>query len=190
MKKEEFVGFDRHEYNPILRPKTEGLLTSLLHAQKPHKVLEIGTFIGYSASVILENSDAELTTVEIDEKNAADARQNLKSFEGRCQIVCDDAENFLKKTQDKFDFIFLDGPKGQYKNYLPYLKNILSVGGVLVADDIMFYGLVKSDEPIKHKHRSIVNNLRTFLENLKSDADFETQIYDFEDGVSVSKKVR
>lgn len=190
MEKEQFVGFERHEYNPILRPRTENLLINLLAECKPKKILEIGTFIGYSASVMLRFCDAFLTTVEIDPQNALDAKQNLKEFEGRFEVVCADAGQFLEQDKDRFDFVFLDGPKGQYKNYLPYLKRILNVGGVLVADDILFYGLVSSKEPIKHKHRSIVNNLRIFLETLKADEDFETQIFDFEDGVSVSRKIK
>lgn len=186
MRKEDFVGFERHEYNPILRPETEKLLRSLILQHKPKTILEIGTFIGYSASMMLKESDAFLTTVEIDPQNARDARENLKDFEGRFEIVCVDAGQFLKQNDKKFDFIFLDGPKGQYKNYFPYLKKFLNVGGVLVADDILFYGLVGSNEPVKHKHRSIVNNLRIFLSTLQADENFDTQIFDFEDGVSVS----
>ena len=68
------------------------------------------------------------------------------------------------------------------------MKNLLSKGGVLFVDDIMYYGLVKSQEKIIHKHRSIVNNLRKFLEMLENDQDFETQIYEIEDGYSVSIK--
>ena len=67
---------------------------------------------------------------------------------------------------------------------------MLCKGGILVVDDVMFYGLVQSDGKIAHKHRSIVNNLRKFLDMLKNDADFDTQIFEFEDGVSVSRKLK
>lgn len=194
-KKEQFIGFDRHEYCPIIRPKTETLLKEVLLKQKPKQILEIGTFLGYSASVMLNICpDAFLTTIEKNQQNFEDAKSNLKEFGQKVQVVCCDAMQFLQECvsnkMKQYDFIFLDGPKGQYVKYLPMLKQILRDGGILMCDDILFYGLVQTDGKVAHKHRSIVNNLRKFLEDLQSDKDFETTIYEFEDGVSVSKKRR
>lgn len=191
--KEKFLGFESHDYNPIIREKTLELLKNLLKKHKPKKILEIGTFIGYSAGVMLETCpEAFVTTVEKDETNSKFAIQNLTDlgFCGRFEVKNQDAFDFLCENDEKFDFIFLDGAKGQYIKYLPYLKEALNVNGVLVADDIMFYGLVSSQEKIVHKHRSLVNNLRRFLQVLKDDSDFVTEIYDFEDGVSVSTKIK
>ena len=191
--KTEFLGYEEHDYNPIIRQKTLELLKDLLIKHNPKHILEIGTFIGYSTAVMLETcQDAFVTTVEKDEKNAAFAVQNLRDlgFDGRFQVVNEDAFEFLQKTDKTYDFIFLDGPKGQYIKYLPIIKKLLRVGGVLVADDVLFYGLVNSLGTIKHKHRSIVNNLRKFLDTLKNDDDFRTVFYEFEDGVSVSEKIK
>ena len=187
MEKEKLVGLSRHEYAPIIRPQTERLLKSLLKKHNPKTCLEIGTFLGYSASCILNECDCTLTTVEKDAQNYADAKENLKEFSSRVEIVHADAMDFLKQNTKKFDFIFLDGAKGQYYKYLPYLKDCLNAGGVLMADDVLFYGLV-SAEKVLHKHRSIAMHLRLFLQSLQNDADFKTTIYDFEDGVSVSEK--
>ncbi|MBP3431369.1 MAG: class I SAM-dependent methyltransferase [Clostridia bacterium] len=193
--KEQFVGYKRHEYNPIIRAKTEELLVETLEKLRPKRILEIGTFIGYSAALMLEKCDeCRVVTIEKDTQNAEDAKTNLVEFGGRVTVNCCDAMEFLKQAAEekteKFDFIFLDGPKGQYIRYLPFLKQILIVGGVLFVDDVLFYGLVNSDEKIAHKHRSIVNNLRKFLQALKEDEGFETTTYDFEDGVSVSLKIK
>lgn len=190
--KEKLVGFEKHDYAPMVREKTEKLLIELLKNKKPKRVLEIGTFLGYSASVILnECPECFLKTIEKDNQNALDAKQNLETlgFTGRFDIVCCDAIDFLQQAnKEKYDFIFLDGPKGQYYKYYPFLKGLLNKGGVLMADDIMYYGLVKSDEKIVHKHRSIVNNLRKFLQMITTDNEVETIVYDFEDGVSISIK--
>ncbi len=190
MEKEELVGLSRHEYAPMIRPQTEQLLRSLIKKHKPKTCLEIGTFLGYSASCILSECDCTLTTVEKDEQNFADAKENLKEFSSRVEIIHADAMDFLLNNTKKFDFIFLDGAKGQYFKYLPYLKESLNAGGVLMADDVLFYGLVGSEEKVLHKHRSIATHLRLFLQKLQDDADFKTTIYDFEDGVSVSEKIQ
>ncbi len=188
MRKEDFKGFERHEYNPIIRPKTENLLIDLLNQYQPKKVLEIGTFIGYSTSVILENSSAFVTSLEKDEKNVQDSCANLESlgFKNRYNVIHIDAFDFLQNDNNRYDMIFLDGPKGQYYKYFPFLKKLLNKGGVLIADDILFYGLVNSNEKIAHKHRTIVNNLRKFINLVKSDKDFNSFFYDFEDGVCVA----
>ncbi len=190
--KEEFKGFSEHDYRPILRDKSIEFLEELIKTYKPKRILEIGTFIGYSASVML-NTDKEcfVCTVEKDEKNAKDAIKNLneQGFAGRFEVVHADAMDFLVAHQDeKFDFVFLDGPKGQYIRYLPFLKKMLSKGGVLLADDILFYGLVRSEEKIEHKHRALVNNLRKFIEAIENDSQLDTTIYDFANGMSKSIK--
>ena len=191
-KKEDFIGVSQREYCPFIREKSEELLLRLLKDQNPESILEIGTFLGYSASLMLENCpQASLVTVEKNSSNAEFAKQNLQNFEERVRIENCDAMQFLEANCDmRFDFIFLDGPKGQYVKYLPFLKKMLKIGGVLVADDVLFYGLVNSDEKIDHKHRALVNNLRKFLYEIQNDDDFETIIYDFDDGISVSRKIK
>ena len=190
--KEEFVGFDSHEYRPIVRNKSMQLLKDFVIAKKPAQILEIGTFIGYSAGIMLDAFDGcHVTTLEKYEDNARDAVKNLTElgFLGRFEVVCCDAYDYLQTNQNRqFDFIFLDGPKGQYIKYLPLIKNMLKKGGILICDDILFYGLVRSNQHIEHKHRTIVNNLRKFIAALTEDEDFETQIHEFDNGISVSRK--
>ncbi len=197
MKKEELQGVGNFEYLPMIRPQTQKLLVDLITKYKPARLLEIGTFLGYSSGVFLETDpNLTVTTLEKEEANAKFAAKNLEKFGSRVQIVQGDAYDFLQKAallvrEDKdatFDFIFLDGPKGQYIKYLPLLRELLSPGGLLVADDILFHGMVEQDGFVKHKHRSIVQHLRDFREALRQYEDFETQFYDFEDGVSVSVK--
>lgn len=189
--KTEFIGVETRDYCPFVRPSTEELLKELLKNTQPKSILEIGTFLGYSASLMAEIcSDAKIITLEKNEQNFLDAQKNLATVKN-VEIVNCDALEFLENRQDlKFDFVFLDGPKGQYFKYLPYLKQMLSIGGILVADDILFYGLVDSQQKIEHKHRSLVNNLRKFINMIKNDVDFETKIYDFDDGVAVITKIR
>lgn len=191
MEKENLKGFNKEAYCPIIRPQSEQILRQVVKEIKPKKALEIGTFLGYSAAAMLEEEGAlVLTTLEKEPQNAQNAAENLKQFGGRAKVICCDAANFLSNCTEKYDLIFLDGPKGQYFKYLPILKNLLSVGGVLVADDTLFHGYVSASGTVKHKHRTIVESLKKFKEDLQNDPCFSCQFYEIEDGVAVCKKLK
>lgn len=191
MKKEEILNFARKNWVPVLRDKSADFLCKLVKDKQPKRILEIGTCIGYSGILMLENTkDSFLITIEKDFEKAKVAEENFKQakLESRVRVVNMDAGEFIKELEinsERFDFIFLDGPKGQYLNYLPTLKKLLNIEGILVADDVFYHGLVNGGYP-KHKHRTIVFRLREFLENIKNDKDFETIILDIEDGISIS----
>lgn len=193
MEKSEFFGIEKDKYVPILKDEGISFLFDLVKKEKPKKILEIGAYIGYSASVMLSACEGSVVTVEKLPENAVLAKQNLKEFGNRAQVLNEDAYSAILKLEEKgekFDFIFLDGPKGQYFKYLPHLKKLLNIGGILMADNIYFHGLVKKKGPIIHKHRTIVVNLRKFISSILNDKDFTTTLYNLGDGISVSKKIK
>jgi predicted O-methyltransferase YrrM len=179
---------------PILREESGHILSDLIKKEKPKKILEIGTAIGYSAILMLSKcEDCCLTTIEKNEKRANEAKQNFvrAGIENRINLIQGDAMDIVEKLEtsgEKFDLIFLDGPKGQYVKYLPYLKNMLKDGGFLFADDVYLHGWVKGDDIPPHKHRAMVMALRRFIKEISSDEELETQILDIEDGISISRK--
>lgn len=193
MEKSEFFGIEKDKYVPILKDEGIAFLFDLVKKEKPKKILEIGTYIGYSTSVMLSACEGSVVTVEKLSENAFLAKQNLKEFGKRAKVLNEDAYSAILKLEEKgekFDFIFLDGPKGQYFKYLPHLKNLLNSGGILMADNIYFHGLVKKEGPIIHKHRTIVVNLRKFISSILNDKDFTTTLYNLGDGISVSKRIK
>lgn len=189
MEKKEFLGFEKDEYVPIMKDESMSFLSQLCAREKPKRILEIGTYIGYSASVMLSACDAMVVTLEKNAENAELARKNLAPFGERVTVVTSDAFLYIARDDiGKFDLIFLDGPKAQYINYLPFLKELLNEGGVLVADNVYFHGLVRQAGEVKHKLRTIVVNLRKFIDAICLDEDLESEILDIGDGLSVSRK--
>lgn len=174
---------------PIIRDESLKLLTDLCAREKPKKILEIGTAVGYSALAMLFSCSAQVTTIEKDKVRLNEALQNFEKYRvsNRVTALEGDAGEILQSLNERFDLIFLDGAKGQYIKYLPHLKRLLNDGGVLFADDIYLHGFVRADE-VSHKHRSMVMNLRAFIDTLKSDPDLDTTFYDIEDGISLSRK--
>ena len=184
----------RDDYMPFIRDESAKILFDICQKEKPKNILEIGTAVGYSALLMLEGAkDAFITTIEKDNERAQQAMTNFEKngVKERVDLIVGDAGEVLPQLEDEgkeFDLIFLDGPKGQYLRYLPHLKKMLCKGGLLVADNVLLHGWVKGEEFVKHKHRSMVVNLRKFLKCLEEDHDFDSKLLEIEDGMTISRK--
>lgn len=190
---EEIEKYAKKNFIPIIRPKSRQILMDEVKKASPSKILEIGSAIGYSGLCMLFASSASLVTIEKDEGRANMARQNFERYNvaERVQLINDDALKVLTNLAEeglRFDFVFLDGPKGQYHKYLPLLTKLLVKGGTLFADNVSVMGLVDSTEPIAHKHRTMVVNMRKFLSDVSSSTQFESQILKVEDGILIAKR--
>ena len=141
---------------------------------------------------LINNSyDSTLKTFLDINKNMCDMASQTFSKYGlinRVKIENIDALEYLQNCKDNFDFIFVDGPKGQYIKYWQYLKNIVSNGGIIFCDDVLYFGMVLDDSKVIHKKITIVRNLREFINITKSDVEFESKLIDIEDGILILEK--
>lgn len=177
---------------PILREKSFELLLETVRKKKPEKILEIGVNLGLSGIAMLLNSKSStLTGIEIDEEKIALARENYKEFGvgNRAKIFQGDASEIIPVLTGEYDLIFLDGPKGHYFEYLPYLLEVLKLGGVLFADNVLFRGYVDGSVKTPHRYNTTKNSMTRFLDAITSDKNLRTTIYKMEDGVSVTEKL-
>ena len=190
---DKMLSFARENYIPVMLDDTKKLLQQLTTENQPKKILEIGTAIGYSGIVMLTSSpEAQLNTIEMDEKSAEMARQNLiqAGVYDRVNLFVGDAKEIVTQLTGKYDFIFLDGPKGQYDCFLPYLIDVLEVGGLLVCDNVLYKGLVEHVPEHRHKHITIARNLNRFLDDLNNDNRLTTRLHRTGDGVTVSRRIK
>lgn len=175
---------------PVIREDAERLLRLLVGIKRPKKILEIGTAIGYSAAVILSCCDpsSRLCSVEIDEERYLLAKKNLKELglSDRAALFLGDAGEILPSLTGSYDFIFVDGPKGQYLHFLPFLLEVMEKGCVLVCDNVNYRGLVDGRVKMRRRSLTMVNNLREFLRRIEGDPRLETCVLDVGEGVSVS----
>lgn len=179
---------------PILRPISSQILTELIKTVKPKNILEIGTATGYSGILMLLSSekDAFLTTLEKDESRVKIANENFEKL-GLCnqvRVIQCDANEEVKKLNEKFDFIFLDGPKSHYIKQLPFLLERLEVNGIIVADNVLFFGETLSGEMPKHKHRTTILRLREFLDAVEADERLDSKLIKIEDGLLIVQKIK
>ena len=175
---------------PIMRLKSSDLLIKEIIDACPKRILEIGTAIGYSGIIMLLNSDAELLTVEIDEERGEVAKANFKALgvNDRVKLIIGDALEVVPCITGNFDFILLDGPKGHYQELLPDLTRLLNLGGILFADNVLYMGLVEGEDLPARKHRTIVINMRRFINEIMSSNDYNARLITIEDGIIIGRK--
>jgi predicted O-methyltransferase YrrM len=183
---------------PIIRPKTASLIEKIVDKLNPNMVLELGSGRGFSSVVILSSSEkSNLLAVERDKDNFQELLFALGDFDfyDRALPVNADAEDITTslvnaKTVQKFDLIFVDCNKSSYNRMYDKLITLLNDGGVLIADDVLYHGKVEGEPEIpEKKHRTIVVNMREFIDKAQKDNRLENvTLYDFEDGVLVATK--
>lgn len=177
---------------PILRDKSFELLLETVRKKQPKKILEIGVNVGLSGiAMLLTCQSASLTGIEIDEEKIAIAKSNYKEFGvyDRAKIFQGDASEIIPILTGKYDFIFLDGPKGHYYEYLPHLLSALNNGGILFADNVLFRGYVDGSVKTPHRYATTKNSMEKFLKEITENTHLKTTLHKIEDGVSITEKL-
>jgi predicted O-methyltransferase YrrM len=176
---------------PIIRREMQSFLKFLLQVQKPAKILEVGTAVGFSALLMSEYApeDCRITTIEKYEKRIPIARANFKRAgkEDRITLLEGDAMEILKGLDDSYDLIFMDAAKGQYIYYLPELLRLLPKDGILVSDNVLQDGdVIESRFAVERRNRTIHARMREYLYVLTHSDELTTSILPLGDGVTVS----
>ena len=193
---EEIRAEAKRNYIPIIKRDTENFLKFVLKMQNPGSILEIGCAVGYSAAVMLENSDADIVTVEKMPERVEEAKRNIKyaDFESRASILEGDAGEILKSLADKgekFDFIFMDAAKAQYITWLPVVKKLLKESGMIFSDNCLQEGdLAESSFAIRKRDKTIHKRMREYIYLLLHDETLESWIFSIGDGVLLSRSRR
>lgn len=173
---------------PVLLPETAAFLRQAVTILKPNKILEIGTSIGYSAHIILGACTGHLYTIEADEKSA-DVAENFfckSGYEDRVTLIRGDSNEVIPLMSGEFDFIFMDGPKTRYVEYLPYLRKLMAERSAILCDNVLFNGMVSGENDTPKKKATIVVALDKFLRTLMADESLITSVLPVGDGVSFS----
>lgn len=179
---------ENHIY--IVKPQVERLLSVILSILKPEKILEVGTAIGYSSMLMLKYAgvDSHVTTIERDEEVLLTAKENIKErgVEDRIRCIFGDASEVLEHLTGEYDFIFIDAAKGQYRDHFEKSLKLIKSGGVILTDDVLYFGMTASDEFMVKKHDTITKKLREYLDFLCHNERFETNILPIGDGVAIT----
>lgn len=187
----ELVDYAETNRVPIVSQDVARFIELLLKIIKPKNILEIGSAIGYSSLIMSKASDANILTIEKDEETFKVLKENLKKYDtdNKIKAINDDAINALKSMdkEEKFDFCFIDANKSQYEEYLNLVYDLTSDNALILIDNILFRGFVAKDEDNK-RYRTIIKNLKKFIEDVKSDKRFTESLLTVHDGLLLLRK--
>ena len=180
-------------YVPIIRKEMQSFLKLLLAMQKPMRILEVGTAVGFSAILMAQYApaDCEIVTIENYEKRIPVAKENFKRAGKDEQITLleGDAMQILPTLSGEFDMIFMDAAKGQYINFMPDILRLLKSGGVLVSDNVLQDGdIIESHYIVERRNRTIYKRMREYMYELTHNEGLVTAVLPVGDGITVSEK--
>jgi len=134
---------------PIIPNETAVFLDFIVGLTQPKNILEIGTAVGFSASLMATASpQAKVTTIDRYELMYSRAKANFEKLglsDRITQLEGDAADILPTLEQGQYDFLFMDSAKAKYIEFFPYCMDVLEVGGVLVVDDIFQGGTILED---------------------------------------------
>lgn len=179
---------------PIMDRDGIALFISLLRLQKPRRILEIGSAIGYSAIRIAEAlPEASIVTVERDKERYLKAVDYISrsGLEERITII--EADALLTEEpiifQQTFDALFIDAAKGQYKRFFEKYAPTIAVGGVIYCDNMFMHGAILYDEQeIPRRNRTMIRNLKEFTAWIMAHPDYESSLLAVGDGLLIAVK--
>ena len=176
---------------PIIMDDTLEVIDEILSKDKPEKILEIGTAVGYSAICFSKylKENGRIDTIEREEDRVIQAKENIQraEVEKRINVLFGDAVEILPTLKDKYDVIFIDAAKGKYPFFLKEALRMLADNGIILADNVLYKGYVMSDYN-KHKQRTAVRNLREFLKELDENEELEVEVLEVGDGLAIARK--
>jgi len=185
----------KETHQKILQPRmlsghVQGRFLSFISKIKsPNKILEIGTYTGYSTICLAEglSKNGKIDTID---KNEELIKIQSKYFEEsgyRNKIIqhTGHALDILKNLNEKYDIIFIDADKENYINYFNLVSNKLSKNGIIISDNVLWSGKVLDSNQMDEETSTLVQ----FNKIINNDKRFKSIILPIRDGISISRLV-
>jgi caffeoyl-CoA O-methyltransferase len=181
--------FQSHPQAHMLSGHVQGKFLQLISLlTRPRRILEIGTFTGYSAICLSKGLTPEgvLHTIEIRQEEAAVALQNFNLLGAMDKIILHpgNALEIIPALEEEWDLVFIDADKVNYINYYKLVLPRVRSGGVIIADNVFFHGEVLQ-ETVKGKNAIAI---QAFNEYVRQDESVDKLMLTIRDGLLVIVK--
>ena len=178
-----------HPHAHMLSGEVQGKFLEMLSCIiQPRRILEIGTFTGFSALCLAKGllNDGKLHTIELREEDAAVARANFSRSNAAGKIILHvgNALSVIPALNETWDLVFIDADKVSYTEYYKMVVPAVRQGGVILADNVLFHGEVLK-EPVTGKNAT---GIKTFNEFVQQDDRTEHVLLTIRDGLMLIRK--
>ncbi|MDG1842334.1 MAG: O-methyltransferase [Crocinitomicaceae bacterium] len=178
----------------VMRPRMlsghlQGRFLSMLsHMIKPNRVLEIGTYTGYSALCLAEGmpENSELITIDINEELSPIVEKYIKLYDKQdvIKMMVGDATKLIPGLNGSFDFIFIDADKENYTKYVKFSLEKLKKGGHIVIDNVLWSGKVLEEQ--MDKETRAIDEVNKFVNQC---SQLQQILLPVRDGLMICRKV-
>jgi caffeoyl-CoA O-methyltransferase len=185
---------DRDTHAKVMMPRMlsghlQGRVLSMIsHMIRPHRILEIGTYTGYSAVCLAEGlqEGGKLITIDINEELEDRVRDYFaaSSYNNNIEYKIGNAVEVIPALNETFDLVFIDADKERYSVYFDLVIDKVRNGGFILADNVLWSGKVLDAKPDKDT-RAILE----FNKKIQDDPRVENVLLPIRDGIMLMRKV-
>lgn len=155
----------------------------------PEIIVEVGTYTGYSCLCLAEGlkKNGKIITIEKDEEFASIAKKffDRSNYKEKISLLIEDATKAIENISEKIDLAFIDADKVNYTKYYDMLFPKLKIGGLIVADNVLWSGKVTED--VSDNETQSIKNFNT---KVKNDERVENLIVGIRDGIMLCQKIK
>lgn len=184
----------RHTHLHVLMPQMlsghlQGAFLKMISCMiRPQRILEIGTYTGYTAICLAEGlkDDGLLYTLDINAE-LSDANQAFFEQSGhgtKIKMLTGDAKQILPTLQEQWDLVFIDADKKAYAHYFDQVIDHVRPGGFIIADNVLWSGKVLSE-----KKDSDTESIDSFNKKIQQDPRVENMLLPLRDGLLIMRKL-
>lgn len=175
---------------PIIHKEVGQFIKLVINRLEARNIIEVGTNVGYS-SIFMVNAmkpGGRVVTLERSEKFYDEALKNIKSFglEEQIQVHLGDAVENLDNIAGTFDMAFIDAAKSYYRTFFDKCFRMMKPGGMILSDNVLYQGMIATDDLVVRRKKTLVRNMRNYLEYISNDDRFITSVLPLGDGLAVT----
>jgi predicted O-methyltransferase YrrM len=187
---------NRETHLEVLQPRMlsghfQGRVLSMFSKMiRPERILEIGTYTGYSALCLAEGltTNGKLVTIDINEELASRVKGYFAEspYSHQIEYLIGDAMELIPALNEKWDIVFIDADKHNYINYYHLVFPMVKVGGYIIADNVLWSGKVIDSS--QHDKDTLI--LREYNQLVHQDDRVEEVLFPIRDGLMIARKIK
>ena len=175
----------------MLSGHLQGRVLSLFsHLLQPRRILEIGTYTGYSALCLAEGlqSDGKLITIDVNEEleDVVNRYVQKSGLSEKIEFRIGNAMELIPEMNELFDLVFIDADKTNYSNYFDLVIDKVRPGGCIIADNVLWSGKVIHD---KENQDEDTTALVAYNQKVQNDPRVENVLMPVRDGLMIARKL-